>query len=283
MLWAYRLFLGRDPESQEAIESKLVYLETLEELRDHFLSCEEYGLTGGGQIDAESESGDLPIPPGDLIHLVADSSDPLWYVRGGRKAAESIRSALARVGRKIDQFESILDFGCGCGRVIRCWKDVAGPTLAGTDLNPELIKWCRQNLPFADFSTNGLEPPLQYPEDAFDFAYSLSVFTHLTEDLQDAWVAELARVLRPGATLLVTVHGNHYRDHLTPEQVEQFDSGKMIVSEIGPPGSNRFGAFHPLSYLLQSSFVEQFRLIDFVDRGAWGNPFQDVVLFEKRT
>lgn len=280
VVWAYRLFLGRDPESREAIDSKLMQLETLEELRAHFLSSDEYRASNRG-VDPEREAQGLPIPSGELIHLVADAPDPLWYLRGGRKAADSITTSLARVGKRIQEFESLLDFGCGCGRVIRRWHDLGGPALHGSDLNPKLIDWCSANLPFARFAVNGLEPPLAYQEGYFDFVYALSVFTHLNEELQDGWVEELARVIRPGGVLLITVHGNHYRDRLDTELRERFDSGQMVVTEIGAPGSNRFGAYHPLSYLLQGTFAEHFRLIDFVDRGARGNPFQDLVLFER--
>ena len=62
----------------------------------------------------------------------------------------------------------MLDFGCGCGRVMRWWKDLESTRLHGTDYNPYLVAWCRQNLPFAEFSVNGLEAGLDLPDGHFD-------------------------------------------------------------------------------------------------------------------
>jgi SAM-dependent methyltransferase len=40
----------------------------------------------------------------------------------------------------------------------------------------------------------------------------ISVFTHLPRDYQDAWLAELRRVTRPGGVVIATVHGeSHWR------------------------------------------------------------------------
>ena len=73
---------------------------------------------------------------------------------------------------------SILDFGCGCGRVVRWWRDLPAE-IHGSDFNPTLVRWCRENLPFGVFEVNRPEPPLPYPDDSFDLVYALSVLTHL--------------------------------------------------------------------------------------------------------
>ncbi|MGY1688890.1 class I SAM-dependent methyltransferase [Geodermatophilus sp. SYSU D01105] len=50
-------------------------------------------------------------------------------------------------------------------------------------------------------------PPLPFDDGRFDLVLGYSVFTHLPVDHQDAWLAELRRVTRPGGLLLLTVHG----------------------------------------------------------------------------
>ena len=62
-------------------------------------------------------------------------------------------------------------------------------------------------IPEGEFHATGLLPPLPYPDASFDFVLASSVFTHLTAEVQDAWLRELHRVLRPGAILMATTHG----------------------------------------------------------------------------
>ena len=85
-----------------------------------------------------------PVPPGRLIHLVANTEDVAWFLDTGALAARSIRETLAKNGLAIEAFGSVLDFGCGVGRVIRQWSNLNGPTLHGTDYNPAWISWCRR-------------------------------------------------------------------------------------------------------------------------------------------
>src|SRR6266850_5798640 len=66
----------------------------------------------------------LPIPPADLVFLVAGTTSISWFLEGGALAAETIRRAMARRGVAINELGSILDFGCGCGRVLRHWHDL---------------------------------------------------------------------------------------------------------------------------------------------------------------
>src|SRR5207244_9030240 len=143
----------------------------------------------------------------------------------------------------------------GCGRVMRRWRDLDG--VHGSDTNAEAVAWCRANLPFGRFETNGLAPPLAFADDSFDLVYALSVFTHLTVDLQRAWLGELRRVLRPRGLLLLTTHGRAYLDRLSAEERELFDAGKVVVRWEDVAGTNLCSAYHPDS-ALRGQFAEGF-------------------------
>ncbi len=80
-------------------------------------------------------------------------------------------------------------------------------SLHGTDIDPDAIDWCRTHIPFANVSVNDADPPLPYAEGAFDLVFNHSVFTHIDERRQDAWLSELHRVTRPGAFLVLSTHG----------------------------------------------------------------------------
>lgn len=221
----------------------------------------------------------LPLPPARLRVRVAGTSDIGWFMESGRREADVIVRALEGVGAGMEDFDTILDFGCGCGRVTRHWAQLRGPTIHGTDYNWELVRWCLENLEFGRFTVNGARPPLSYPDGAFDFVYAVSVFTHLSERLQLAWVKELRRLLRPGGYLLVTVQGDRYLDRLTESEKARFVAGELVVRREQAAGSNLCSTYHPPAYL-RDVFAKDLNLMGFVP-GISARLRQDAHLLQK--
>lgn len=224
----------------------------------------------------------VPVPPAALIQSVTGNPDLQGFLESGKRGAESIESALQAAGLRITDMRRILDFGCGCGRVLRYWSKERLPQteVFGTDINARSIRWCGDSLRFAAFETCGPQPPLPYPDSHFDLAYALSVFTHMPEDLQVAWIGEMARVLSPGGHLLITTHGVPYLKALSPEEAAAFLAGNVVLKREGPVGSNRFGAYHPREYV-ERRLAADFHLVYYEEAGARGNPVQDLYLFRK--
>lgn len=223
----------------------------------------------------------LPIPPTDLRFLVAGSASISWFLEGGALAFDSIRAALARRGVAPSQLEAVLDFGCGCGRVLRHWSSVGGPKISGCDYNQSLVEWCREHLLFADAHVNQLAPPLAFRDAQFELVYALSVFTHLTEDLQAAWMNELARVVKPGGYIVFTTHGESYFQRLNAAERQRFAVGELVVKDnLKAPGSNTCAAYHPPAYV-RDHLINRLDLIDHLPEGAKGNPHQDLYLCRK--
>jgi SAM-dependent methyltransferase len=234
------------------------------------------GLERRGEIASDG----LPLPPSRLIVLVAGTPEPEWFLESGALAARSIRSALARNGVELERLGAILDFGCGCGRVLRHWAQLDGPQVWGTDYNERLVAWCRRNLPFAHLTRNELEPPLPLDDGQFDLVYGLSVFTHLPLRLQHAWMAELRRVVRPGGFVLFTAHGHHYLDRLHEAERQQFLAGELVVRWEQVAGTNLCAAYHPQAWV-QRELARDLELVEFVPEGAQGNPHQDLYLLRR--
>jgi len=181
----------------------------------------------------------------------------------------------------MEKFKAVLDFGCGCGRVMRYWQSLRGPRLYGADYNSDLVYWCQKKLSrLAEFKTNDLTPPLDYKREKFDFIYAISVFTHLTKKLQMAWIEELARVLKPGGFLLVTVHGESRLHQLESGEQRRFRAGQLVVKKEAAAGTNVCGAYHPERYV-RDKLTKGFEVLDFVPGGARGAN-QDVFLLKKR-
>lgn len=225
---------------------------------------------------------ELPLPGPFLRLSAAGTADLGWFLAGGERAARSIEEALAGVGARLEELGSLLEFGCGCGRVLRHWADLDGPAVHGTDYNPRAVAWCRRHLPFATLYRNHLAPPLPLPDAGFDLVYALSVFTHLPEALQRAWLSELARVLEPGGWLLVTTHGAAYEEALLAEERERFQAGRLVVRGEEAAGTNLCGAYHPRRYVEERLAPGcGFEVAAFHPQGAQGNPRQDLWVLRK--
>jgi SAM-dependent methyltransferase/uncharacterized protein YbaR (Trm112 family) len=226
--------------------------------------------TGGGR------TREPPLPDPALIFAVCGTESSDWFLESGTFAAAEIRGALERSDVRMDRLRRILDFGCGAGRVLRHWRTLRGPKLYGTDYNPALVEWCSGHLPFARFALNPLEGPLPHRSGKFDFAYAFSVFTHLTEPQQLYWMNELRRVLRPGAYLYLTTHGESYLPFVPAEHLAHFRRGGMVVTGGDQAGSNVCAAFHPEPYVL-TVLAEGFRCLEF----APGRYPQDAYLLQR--
>lgn len=109
------------------------------------------------------------------------------------------------VGRHVVQFGSVLDFGCGIGRISRF---LAPQGLHGCDVNARVIEYCRAEFPDGHWVHSPMLPPLPYPDENFDLIYSFSVFSHLQEAVEHTWLAELARVGKADAIYLISVQGD---------------------------------------------------------------------------
>jgi SAM-dependent methyltransferase len=227
------------------------------------------------------------LPPARLRYRVHGALDRASFARMGRVVAQDVREVLRSVGRDLASFACILDFGCGCGRVTRHLRACAPMSQwHATDIDPEAIAWARAHLPGIAWSTNGCSPPLPYPDAAFDFIYATSVFSHLDEAYQNAWLTELERVARPGALLLLTVHGESLRNALgASDRAKLRAAGVLFVQ--GATGRLKLDglpdfyqcAFHTREYI-ERSWTAHFAIVRHLEHAIDG--CQDAILLRRR-
>ncbi|MFM8272480.1 MAG: class I SAM-dependent methyltransferase, partial [Gemmata sp.] len=224
-------------------------------------------------------AGALPLPPDVLRLLVAGTDDAEWFLAAGRRAADALAALLARNGVAIESCDSVLDFGCGCGRVIRHLRHLPA-ALHGCDTNPVAVEWCGEHLPFASFAVNALESTLPYDAESFDLVYALSVFTHLPPHLQAHGMRELRRVLRPGGALVLSLHGDALAGKLTRAERADYRAGRLVVRGGDLAGTNHCATFHPPAFV-RGPFATGFEVLEAEHAGAAGNPPQDAWLLRK--
>jgi SAM-dependent methyltransferase len=190
----------------------------------------------------------LPLPPPWLVHRVVGHYDQRVFYEGGVRRFAYIRDLLEEADVDIGSLGAVLDWGCGCGRVLRQWRGLRDVDLYGSDYNEDLVAWCRRNLMFASVETNGLVPPLPFPNDSFDLIYAISVFTHLDEPLQVPWIEELERIAKPGGHILITVKGDGVDLDFDSAEQARFDAGEPVVRGAFQ-GSNFCAVTHPEPYV----------------------------------
>ena len=97
----------------------------------------------------------------------------------------------------------VLDLGCGAGRPIADWLIGRGFAVTGVDVAPAMLAIARRRWPDGDWREGDMRA-LDLP-DRFDGIVGWDSFFHLSADDQRAVIPRLARHLRPGGALMLTV------------------------------------------------------------------------------
>jgi SAM-dependent methyltransferase len=148
----------------------------------------------------------------NVSRLIADddfmfrNGDFEHYFSVGRSALRLIMACLTATieyQAPIADVTSILDFGCGYGRVCRYLR-AAFPAaeISVTDVNAAAVQFCVQTFNAAEV---GLVPPTE----SYDLIWVGSVLTHLSEPVARDLLYTLANSLRPNGILVFTTHGRY--------------------------------------------------------------------------
>jgi len=224
------------------------------------------------------------MPPALLRYRVSELLSEESFLRVGHGCAHHVAEQALAMGLDLDRCHRVLDFGCGCGRTL-VWLLRAHPGVEfhGVDVDREAIEQCQKHLASAHFVACRHLPPLPHPDGHFDFIYCFSVLTHLDEAMQDLWLAELRRVLKPDGLLLVTVHGRRTAHMLDATDQMQLDAAGFLFKTSkklkGIVPSWYQTAWHCRDYIVArlSKGFQEVRYIAIPD-GA-----QDIVIGRKRS
>jgi SAM-dependent methyltransferase len=227
-----------------------------------------------------------PIPPGKLsAQVLGHAASVENFLYGGFIVSEGVKGALQLIGRPLETFRNVLDFGCGPARILRWFAGYsASCRFAGSDISRAALDWNRQHLPFGEFVENQREPPLPFAGQSFDLVYAVSVVTHLGEDLQFAWLQEIQRLLCPGGIAMLTVMGEELAAwKLAPEELAAFQRKGHFYKSVQPGGLHGLPDFYQDAYHSRSYVVRQwsryFRPLAYIRNGPMF--FQDLAILEK--
>lgn len=116
----------------------------------------------------------------------------------------------AITGKKIEN-ASILDYGCGWGRLIRLlYKFIAVENIYGVDPWDESIKICLKNGVKGNLAISDYVPRSLPFERQFDLIFALSVFTHLSEKTAQVVLNTLRKYIADDGLLVITIRPKEY-------------------------------------------------------------------------
>lgn len=236
----------------------------------------------------EGARTEFPIPPQDL--WLAYGKKPEDYLKSGRSHCEIMFRLLDQTGFAKENCKHAMDFGCAAARMLRHLPAIIGheANLWGVDIRADFIAWCSQHLtPEMNFATTTIVPHLPFCERTFDLVFCGSVFSHI-DDLAQAWLLELARVMKPGGRLYFTIHDENTVHRLKTRDKDHDLARKCSESSVYRESVDNFGMIvigsRPTSLVFYSTeflrrrIPPQFRMLNIVPN-AYG--YQSAVILER--
>jgi len=153
-------------------------------------------------------------------HYVAtgklDWSDEEYFESGRENVSREILTDMGNICQGKDPKEmTVLEIGCGSGRITRALSEVFGQVYA-VDISGEMIRQARQSLkdrPNAHVFQNSGADLSVLGDIRVDFAFSFIVFQHIpSRDVIRSYVREVHRLLRPGGLFKFQVQGGSGMD-----------------------------------------------------------------------
>ena len=136
--------------------------------------------------DCEIDDAGVKIPPAWLIQAFTGAPDTIDHIESGKRSADYYVDLYNQFCGDYDDVDRVLDFGCGCGRVLSRMPSSGRARYFGVDLHEEALQWLRETMPEGTFSAGSAMPPVDIGAQNFDLIISVSVLTHLTQEQEGA-------------------------------------------------------------------------------------------------
>jgi SAM-dependent methyltransferase len=255
--------------------------------------------------DAESSLGKL-MEEISLNHSLPAPPPENVFVGDGDYRAIGVEylGHFARIGG-LRPFESVLDIGCGIGRMavpLTQYLDPKAGFYEGIDPVNAGIEWCVQNITSAhphfrfcrvDIAHELYNPGgaiagdqivLPFADGKFDFVTMVSVATHLPEAEISAYAREIMRLLTPGGRLFLTAFIVAAGDQDRPKARPRFSPGRQPGTWYGDPLAP-LGAIGFDAGIIENSLKKAGLQIQRVSLGHWrgieSTHYQDIIIAVK--
>jgi SAM-dependent methyltransferase len=176
-----------------------------------------------GQVLLGLPDDSLPNLSAVFPRMASDDVQKSWTGNSGLPLLQQTTSFVRSVAHNCQNLlghgingRTILDFGCGYGRIIRLMYYYSSPArIWGLDPCEGAIELCRADGLLGQLAVSDYLPKAIPVGDAsFDLIYSFSVFTHLSERAATLALTTLRRYVAPGGLFVITIRPKEYWDEL---------------------------------------------------------------------
>ena len=294
VIWGYRLFLDREPESPLAVTNKLERLASTQDIRRDFLSSAEFKQKNPGFHSLSLSGNEPPMfieRVSDLQRLFSHiqnvwehlgETEPYWSVLASEqfkssriKATRSefydsgldnvatLFKTLERNGVDHASLKTCLEYGCGLGRVTR-WLAKRCESVIGYDISRSHLRLAKQYLDETDIQNVSLRH-ISRPQEIgnfpkVDMVYSVIVLQHNPPPIIRVIIQGLIRALNPGgiAFFQVPTYRLGYRFSLQEYLASEITRGEMEMHVL------------PQNEIFDIVGKEQGKLVDVLEDGCTG-------------
>ena len=140
------------------------------------------------------------------------------------------RHLIALAERQLGELETldVIDVGCGVGETDR-FLEGRFRELVGVDLAPELLARAAESNSWASYRSYAEDGRIPTDDRSFDLSFAICVLHHVPPPDRERFVAEMARVTKPGG--IVAIFEHNPLNPLTRKSVRNcaFDEGVVLL------------------------------------------------------
>jgi ubiquinone/menaquinone biosynthesis C-methylase UbiE len=105
----------------------------------------------------------------------------------------------------VNSENTILDYGCGYGRIMEVLYKRGFSNIQGIDISEDMIKRASELLPFLQFDICDCSEKLPFDDNSFDVVIIVDVIVSIIEDaVQDTIFKEISRCLKKNGIIFIT-------------------------------------------------------------------------------
>ena len=176
---------------------------------------------------------DFPVPPNSNMRRTSANTIKR-YIYSSLTTSLPISVAAQNFGVDFNKDCKVLDFGCGVAGQLKFFTKNFGETsFYATDVDPSSVEWVSKNYPNVDVKLNDPKGPLDFSDNFFDLIYTVSTFSHFSEQDVDYWLSELSRVTKKNGLFIPTIEGKGSIELVANESKVSIDAIKSDLNNKG--------------------------------------------------